>query len=70
TVLCLDFEDCPLEIAMDREDWQEFAKLAVHSSHYLGLANSVVFKIGDRILSWMTLNQTEYFGEFLDQISN
>lgn len=64
TVLCLDFTNCPQELTTNKKEWQEFAQLLVHSSHYLGLANSLVFKSGDRILAWMTLNQIHYFGEF------
>ncbi|MBE9044971.1 hypothetical protein IQ255_11240 [Pleurocapsales cyanobacterium LEGE 10410] len=65
TVLCLDFKTCPQELKTNKEEWHEFAQLLLHSSHYLGLANSLVFKHGDRILAWMSLNQTQYFGEFL-----
>ncbi len=57
TVICLDFADCPQELKMNKEEWKELALLLAHSSHYLGLANSLVFKIGDRIVAWMTLNQ-------------
>ena len=56
-VLCLDFTTCPQDLKMNKEEWQEFAKLLVHSSHYLGLANSLVFKIGDRVVGWMNFNQ-------------
>lgn len=67
-VLCLDFADCPQELKMDqKEEWQEFAKLLVHSSHYLGLADSLVFKKGDLILAWMSLNQAQYFGQFFNE---
>ena len=67
-VLCLDFAACPQELKMDnKEEWQEFAKLLVHSSHYLGLAESLVFKNGDRILAWMSLNQAQYFGQFFNE---
>ncbi len=67
-VLCLDFAACPQDLKMDnKEEWQEFAKLLVHSSHDLGLAESLVFKNGDRILAWMSLNQAQYFGEFFDE---
>lgn len=63
-VLCLDFAACPQDLKTNtKEEWQEFAKLLVHSSHYLGLANSLVFKKGDRILAWMSLNQVQYFGQ-------
>lgn len=64
-ILCLDFAACPQDVQMNREEWHEFAKLLVHSSHYLGLANSLVFKQGDRLLAWMSLNRVQYFGEFL-----
>ncbi len=67
TVLCLDFTTCPQDLKMNKEEWQEFAKLLVHSSHYLGLANSLVFMIGDRVVSWMSLTQTQYFGQFFDE---
>ena len=66
TVLCLDFSACPQDLKMNKQEWQEFAQLLAHSSHYLGLANSLVFKKGDRILSWMTLNQIQYFGQFFN----
>lgn len=64
TVLCLDFTACPQDLKINKKEWQELAQLLVHSSHYLGLANSLVFKSGDRIFAWMSLNQRKYFGEF------
>ncbi len=67
TILCLDFTACPQELKTNKEEWQEFARLLTDSSHELGLANSVVFKKGDRIVSWMTLNQRRYFGLLLDR---
>ena len=57
TVLCLDFAACSQDLNMNKQEWQEFAELLVHSSHYLGLANSLVFKNGDRIIGWMSFNQ-------------
>ena len=57
TVLCLDFAACSQDLNMNKQEWQEFAELLVHSSHYLGLANSLVFKNGDRIVGWMSFNQ-------------
>ena len=54
-VLYLDFAACPQDLNMDsKEEWQEFAKLLLHSSHYLGLADSLAFKKGDRILAWIS----------------
>ena len=67
TVLCLDFATCPQDLKINKEEWQEFAKLLVHSSHYLGLANSLVFKNGDRILAWISLNQVQYFGQLFNE---
>ena len=56
-VLCLDFAACPQELQMNKKEWQEFALLLALSCHYLGLANSLVFKNGKRVLGWMTLEQ-------------
>ena len=67
-VLCLDFAACLQDLKIEKkEEWQEFAKLLVHSSHYLGLANSIVFKNGNRILAWMSLNQVQYFGQLFNK---
>ena len=57
TVLCLDFAACPQDLQMNKDEWQEFAQLLVHSSHYLGLANSLVFKFGDRAVGWMNVDR-------------
>ena len=56
TFLCLDFTACPQELEMNKEEWREFAQLLAHSCHDLGLANSMVFKLGKRIVGWMTLD--------------
>lgn len=66
-VLCLDFAACAEDLKMNKQEWKEFAQLLLHSSRYLGLANSLVFKNGDRILSWITSNQIQYLGQFLDK---
>ncbi len=66
-VLCLDFTACPQALKNNKEEWQNWARLLTDLSHELGLANSVVFKKGDRIVSWMTLNQRRYFGLLLDR---
>ena len=58
TVLCLDFASCPQDLNMNQQEWQEFAELLMHSAHYLGLANSLVFKNNKHILGWMSLNQS------------
>ena len=57
TVLCLDFADCPQELEMKEKEWQEFAQLLALSGHYLGLANSMVFKRGQQIVGWMSLEE-------------
>ncbi|MDJ0696706.1 hypothetical protein [Mastigocoleus sp. MO_188.B34] len=57
TILCLDFAACSQDLKMNKEEWREFAVLLAHSSNYLGLANSLVFKNGDRVVGWITLNQ-------------
>ena len=59
TVLCLDFADCPQELEMNEKEWQEFVQLLALPGHYLGLANSVVFKRGKQIAGWMTFEQIE-----------
>ena len=64
TVLCLDFTACPQDLKMNQKEWQEVAQLLLYASHYLGLANTLVFKTGDRVLGWMSLKQKKYFGEF------
>ncbi len=57
TVLCLDFAACPQELKKNEKEWLEFAQLLALSCHYLGLANSMLFKRGQWIVGWMTLEQ-------------
>ncbi len=64
TVLCLDFTACPQDLKMNQKEWQEVAKLLLYASHYLGLANTLVFQFGGRVLGWMSLKKKKYFGEF------
>ena len=49
-ILCLDFTACPQDLKLNQEEWPELARLLTHLSHELGLANSVVFKNGKRIV--------------------
>ncbi len=56
-LLCLDFAGCPQDLEMNKKEWQEFALLLALSCHYLGLANSLVFKNGQRVVGWMTLDR-------------
>ena len=57
TVLCLDFVDCPQELKRKKEEWEEVIILVGISCDYLGLANYVVFKNGERILGRITLDE-------------
>ena len=57
TVLCLDFADCPQELKMNQKEWSEMIMLLAVSCNELGLANSVVWKNGQKIVGWMTLKQ-------------
>ncbi len=59
TVLCLDFANCPQELKMNQKEWEEMAILLAISCNELGLANSVVWKKGKKIIGWMTLEQIE-----------
>ncbi len=44
TILCVDVTPSPVDLKTNQELWQELARLLAHSSNYLGLANTVVFK--------------------------
>ena len=57
TILCLDFAACPQELQMSEQEWLEWAELLVFSSHYLGLANSLLFKIGERTFGKINLSE-------------
>ena len=59
TLLCLDFADCPQDLKMNQKEWEEMTILLAVSCHELGLANSVVWKKGKKIIGWMTLEQIE-----------
>lgn len=55
TVLCLDFTACPQELKMNQQEWSETTILLALSCDELGLANSVVWKNGEQIVGWMSL---------------
>ena len=57
TVLCIDFANCPHLFPLTSEE----TKLLAMAIQELGLANSVIFRVGSKIMGWKTLNQT--FGE-------
>lgn len=56
-VLCLDFAACPQDLKKNEQEWLEFAQPLALSCHYLGLAKSMLFKRGQWIVGWMTLEQ-------------
>ena len=51
TALCLDIKDCPNLMEIIREK----SSLITQTSHNLGLANSLVFRCGNKILGWKTI---------------
>ncbi len=57
TVLCLDFTACPQELKMNQQEWSEITILLALSCDELGLANSVVWKNGEQIVGWMSLEE-------------
>ena len=57
TLLCFDFAACPQKLKMSKQHWLEFCELLLSASNYLGLADSLVFYLGERIVGWISLNQ-------------
>jgi hypothetical protein len=53
TVLCIDFENCPQLFPLDREQTSRLAG----AIEELGLANSVIFRIGSKIMGWKKLKK-------------
>ncbi|MBE9169260.1 hypothetical protein IQ238_17600 [Pleurocapsales cyanobacterium LEGE 06147] len=51
TVLCLDFTDCPDSLVATME---QFLPLMI-ASHHLGLADSLLFKLNNKIMGWATV---------------
>ncbi|MFM7440681.1 MAG: hypothetical protein ACKO2V_19130 [Snowella sp.] len=48
TVLCLDFAKCPYLVSVVQMEAQSLADVAQE----LGLANAIVFRIGNRFMGW------------------
>lgn len=48
TVLCVDFETCPQFLPIDRQQ----TELLSEASCQLGLANSIIFRVGSKIVGW------------------
>jgi hypothetical protein len=55
TVLCIDFENCPNLLQTTKEK----ADLLVIAAQTLGLANSLIFRIGKKTVSWEKINPIE-----------
>jgi hypothetical protein len=51
TALCLDLQDCPNFLEIMRKK----SPLITKTSRDLGLANSLVFRFGNKILGWETV---------------
>jgi hypothetical protein len=49
TVLCLDFVDCPQYL----EAVKQQSHLLVVAAKDLGLANAIVFRVGNKFMGWM-----------------
>ncbi|MDJ0743656.1 MAG: hypothetical protein QNJ32_09855 [Xenococcaceae cyanobacterium MO_167.B27] len=48
TVLCIDFQDCPQYFPPSPEQNQNL----IQAMKQLGLSNSIIFRIGNKILGW------------------
>ena len=57
TVLCLNFADCPQELKKNQETWSQEVMSLVILCDYLGLAQNVVWKNGERIVGWMNFEE-------------
>jgi hypothetical protein len=55
TVLCIDFENCPNLLNPTREK----AYLLVLAAQTLGLANSLIFRIGKKTVGWEKIDSIE-----------
>ncbi len=55
TVLCLDFQDCPDELANVKK--QELMILV--GADHLGLAQAISFRIGNKIKGWSNFSTTD-----------
>ncbi|MCC0179435.1 hypothetical protein I4641_20955 [Waterburya agarophytonicola K14] len=54
TVLCIDFANCPHLFSVD----QEQARLLSNAIAQLGLASSVIFRIGSKIVGWKKMRSS------------
>jgi len=54
TVLCIDFANCPHLFSVD----QEQGRLLSDAIAQLGLTNSVIFRIGSKIVGWKKMKSS------------
>jgi len=54
TVLCIDFANCPHLFSVD----QEQSRLLSQAITELGLANSMIFRIGSKIVGWKNIKHS------------
>lgn len=54
TVLCIDFANCPHLFSVDKEQ----ALLLEQAIATLGLASSVIFRIGSKIVGWKKMKSS------------
>ncbi|MDJ0596577.1 MAG: hypothetical protein QNJ72_42520 [Pleurocapsa sp. MO_226.B13] len=54
TVLCIDFANCPHLFSIDKEQ----ARLLAEAIAKLGLASSVIFRIGSKIVGWKKMKSS------------
>lgn len=54
TVLCIDFANCPHLFSVD----QEQSRLLSQAIAELGLANSMIFRIGSKIVGWKNVKHS------------
>lgn len=55
TVLCIDFENCPHLFQFDSEQ----SRVLARATNQLGLANSVIFRIGNKIVGWKKMENQD-----------
>ena len=54
TVICIDFENCPHLFSVDEEQ----VHLLSEAIAKLGLANSIIFRIGSKIVGWKKMKSS------------
>ena len=55
TVLCIDFANCPHLFSVD----QEQTRLLSKAISKLGLASSIIFRIGSKIVGWKNVKSSQ-----------